>query len=175
MARLERPPSFSSSPLNSSSPSLAPSPLARSGFVLVSQTYGALPSTLFATINPRLIHSFLFLSPLPPSLYFTSTRHTFLHSIPAFFTRTIPAITTELGLRRIASVLKGSSRKSRMLSGERDRIRGEMERAWLEEEGERDRGMDSVSSVAWERKKGRFPERHTSKGSFFSLCARCGP
>ncbi|KAK4051876.1 hypothetical protein OIV83_002581 [Microbotryomycetes sp. JL201] len=139
---------------------LAPTPLARSGFVLVSRTYGSLTSSLFATINPRLTHSFLYLSPLPYDLHF-SKKHVFLHSVPAFFTRTIPAMTSELGLWAMGSVLKGRSRMSRVLSNERDAIAGRMKRAWLEEEHERDLGHDSLSYIAWDRKKGRYPERPT--------------
>ncbi|KAM0788354.1 hypothetical protein ACM66B_001495 [Microbotryomycetes sp. NB124-2] len=138
----------------------APTPLARSGFVLVSRTYGSLTSSLFATINPRLIHSFLYLSPLPYDLHF-SKKHVFLHSVPAFFTRTIPAMTSELGIWAIGSVLKGRSRMSRVLSNERDAIAGRMKRAWLEEEHERDLGHDSLSYIAWDKKKGRYPERPT--------------
>jgi hypothetical protein len=56
MAHLELPSSFYSSSLNSSL-----SLLERSSFVLISQTCGVLPSTLFTMINLRLIHSCLFL------------------------------------------------------------------------------------------------------------------
>lgn len=169
MARLEPAPSLSSLSLNStfedsesSLSAMAPTPLARSGFILVAQNYGALQTSLFATINPRLIHSFLYLSPLSPSLHFSRT-HTFLHSVPAFFTRTIPALSTELGIWSIGSVLKGRSRMSRVLSDERDGVRGEMERSWLEEEAERDKGRDSISWRAWKAKRGRYPERPTGE------------
>ena len=167
MARLEPAPSFSSLDVNSTSSdegdsTFAPTPLARSGFILVADRYGALTSSLFATINPRLIHSFLYLNPLPQALHF-SKSHTFLHSIPAFFTRTLPALSTELGIWSIGSVLRGQSRMDRVLSSERDAIRGEIRRSWLEEESERDKGKDSISWRAWKAKRGRYPERPTSE------------
>ncbi|KAK4058378.1 hypothetical protein OIO90_000536 [Microbotryomycetes sp. JL221] len=158
-ARLEPAPTLNEAGQESEEP-FAPTPLARSGFVLVSRTYGSLTSSLFATINPRLTHSFLYLSPLPYDLHF-SKKHAFLHSVPAFFTRTLPAMTSELGFWAIGSVLKGRSRMSRVLSNERDAVVGRMKRAWLEEEHERDLGRDSLSYVAWNRKKGRYPERPT--------------
>lgn len=52
---------------------------------------------------------------------------------------------------------------SRVLSDERDAVRGEMERSWLEEEAERDKGKDSISWRAWKAKRGRYPERPTGK------------
>lgn len=58
---------------------------------------------------------------------------------------------------------------SRVLSDERDAVRGEMERSWLEEEAERDKGKDSISWRAWKAKRGRYPERPT--GEFLTVCA----
>lgn len=165
MARLEPAPSFSSLDVNSTSDDIsafAPTPLARSGFILIPDGFGALSASLFATINPRLVHSFLYLNPLPPALHF-SKSHNFLHSVPAFFTRTIPALVSELGIWSIGSVLRGESRMTRMLSSERDGIRGEIKRSYLQEESERDKGKDSLSWRAWKAKRGRYPERPTSE------------
>ncbi|KDE04500.1 hypothetical protein MVLG_05066 [Microbotryum lychnidis-dioicae p1A1 Lamole] len=164
MARLEPPSSLASVDNSTIGQELetkfAPTPLARSGFVLVSQGYGSLASSLFATINPRLTHSFLYLSPIPSRLQFSQTK-LWYSAVPGFFTRTIPAISTELGIWAMASFVTGHSRASRVFSSEYSGIKGSMGRAWLQEEGERYKGRDSLSHVAWDRKKGRYPERHT--------------
>lgn len=167
MARLETSPSmqvYGNSTLGdddtNAEADMVPTPLARSGFVLVSRTYGALFSTLFATINPRVTHSALYLSPLPPALHFDHPSGWF-RSVPAFFTRTLPAMTSELGIWAMASVLRGKSRMSRVVSDERAGIRGQMERAWLQEEREREEGRNSLSWRAWSKKRGRYPERPT--------------
>ncbi|KAM0754952.1 hypothetical protein T439DRAFT_377353 [Meredithblackwellia eburnea MCA 4105] len=141
-------------------PSMIPSPLARSGFILVAQGYGAVTASLFASLNPRLVHSALYLQPIPPALHFRSRGHSIVHALRFFFVDSLGSWATELGVLRLVSVLRGVSRDGRVLSTEHQAIRGEIMRSYLQEEGEKHK-PSSKSSIWWERMRTRYPERPT--------------
>ncbi|GAA5859321.1 hypothetical protein JCM8547_001983 [Rhodosporidiobolus lusitaniae] len=152
LARLEPPPSLDSA---------APSPLARSGLVLISRGRSTALTSLFSTLHPRLIHSFLYIQPSSPSLTFSRQPVTRFAAFPHFFTQTLPAVWSELGVKRVWWALKGVSRKRRVLAREGEGVSGLIERAGLQEQYESDRGRDSDGAKAWERRKGRYPTRPT--------------
>ncbi|GAA5982426.1 hypothetical protein JCM11641_006979 [Rhodosporidiobolus odoratus] len=161
MARLGPPPSLA--PLDSSSsPTAAPSPLARSGFVLISRGRSTSLTSLFAALHPRLIHSFLYIHPTSPSLFYTSNPQTRFAAIPHFFTRTVPALVSELGIKRTWWAFKGVSRRRRVLSRSREFVSGLVERSTLQEAHERELGKASDGAKAWERRRGRYPNRPTA-------------
>ncbi|BGP14255.1 hypothetical protein JCM10213_005854 [Rhodosporidiobolus nylandii] len=151
LARLQPPPSLTS----------APSPLARSGLVLVSRGRSTSLTSLFASLHPRLVHSFLYITPSSPSQVYTSPARTRFAAIPHLFTRTVPALVSELGIKRTWWAFKGVSRRRRVLAREGERVSGLVERAGLEERYERDRGRESDGAKAWERRRGRYPNRPT--------------
>ncbi|GAA6040722.1 hypothetical protein JCM8097_000893 [Rhodosporidiobolus ruineniae] len=153
LARIQ-PPSLSES-------ATAPSPLARSGFVLISRGRSTQISTLFAALHPRLIHSFLYISPSSPQLVTQSDPVTPFATVPHFFSRTLPALLSELGIKRTWWAFKGVSRRRRVLAREGERVSGLIERAGVQERHERDRGRDSDGAKAWERRRGRYPNRPT--------------
>lgn len=127
-------------------------------------SYGTLVSTLFAAKHSSLVHSTLFLAPLPPSLYYASAQSlSYLESIAESFSfgfaQVLPAYLTELGLHRLVNTVQtGSSRESRVESTEDASIRGEVMRSWLEEEKER-RVTGSRSAKSWDIVKGKYPSR----------------
>lgn len=161
MARLEPPPSLLLLD-DDDNESLAPTPLARSGFILVSRGRSTLITTLFASLHPRLIHSYLYINPYAPSTtYSKHPKNLYLNTIPQFFTRTVPAIYTDLGLNRFYWLLKGVTRRRRVLSREGERINGQIERAWVQERFESDKGKKSDGAKAWDLRRGRYPTRPT--------------
>ncbi|GAA5914603.1 hypothetical protein JCM5296_001104 [Sporobolomyces johnsonii] len=155
MARLEPPPSFNVDA------AAAPSPLARSGFILVSRGHATPITTLFASLHPRLVHSFLYLAPTAPASVLSRRARSKFAVIPTFFTRTLPALTTELGIKRTWWALKGVGRRRRVLAREKEWVSGQIERAWVQERFEADRGVDSDGAKAWEKRRGRYPTRPT--------------
>ncbi|GAA5893034.1 hypothetical protein JCM6882_006920 [Rhodosporidiobolus microsporus] len=159
LARLQPPPSLTAA--DDSDASLAPSPLARSGFVLVSRSRSTALTSLFAALHPRLIHSFLYITPSSPSLVYQSDPLTRFAAIPHFFSRTVPALWSEMGVKRTWWAFKGVSRRRRVLARGGERVSGLIERAGLEEHHERDRGRESDGAKAWERRRGRYPNRPT--------------
>ncbi|GAA5877722.1 hypothetical protein JCM16303_000216 [Sporobolomyces ruberrimus] len=161
MARLEPPPSLESADSDSDSDSLAPTPLARSGFILVSRGKATTITTLFASLHPRLIHSFLYINPYAPSSTLRKSAKSSINVVPTFFTRTLPAIYTDLGLNRLYWALKGVTRRRRVLAREGERINGQIERSWVQERYEADRGKKSDGAKAWEVRRGRYPTRPT--------------
>lgn len=158
MARLEPPPSLLDLEQDSS---IAPTPLARSGFILVSRGKATTITTLFASLHPRLIHSFLYINPYAPSTIYHKSAKSALNVVPTFFTRTIPAIYTDLGLNRFYWVLKGVTRRRRVLAREGERINGQIERSWIQERYEIDLGKKSDGAKAWDLRRGRYPTRPT--------------
>ncbi|GAA5905722.1 uncharacterized protein JCM6883_005425 [Sporobolomyces salmoneus] len=162
MARLEPPPSLDSSSSSSSDSSeMAPTPLARSGFIIVSRGKSTTISTLFASLHPRLVHSFLYINPYAPSTTYHKSARSSLNVIPNFFTRSLPAIYTDLGLNRLYWMLKGVTRRRRVLAREGERINGQIERAWVQERYEADLGKKSDGAKAWDLRRGRYPTRPT--------------
>ncbi|GAA5946878.1 hypothetical protein JCM3765_002055 [Sporobolomyces pararoseus] len=157
MARLEPPPSLE----EEEDSQMAPTPLARSGFILVSRGRSTLITTLFASLHPRLIHSYLYINPYAPSTTYHKSAKSRLNLIPNFFTRTVPAIYTDLGLNRFYWLLKGVTRKRRVLSREGERINGQIERSWVQERFEQDKGKKSDGAKAWDLRRGRYPTRPT--------------
>ncbi|GAA6012881.1 hypothetical protein JCM10207_008364 [Rhodosporidiobolus poonsookiae] len=139
----------------------APSPLARSGFVLVSRGRSTALTALFAALHPREVHSFLYLSPDSPARIFQSDPVTPFAALPHFFSRTLPAAWSELGLARLWWALKGVPRRRRVLAREGERVSGLIERAGVQERHERDRGRESDGAKAWEKRRGRYPVRPT--------------
>lgn len=139
-------------------PSLAPTPLAQSGFILLSTSYGALPSTLFASLNAPLIHSALFLNPLPPSLHFAPRTRPFFDFSP--LVTFVRAFGTELGVRKIWGTLRGSTRESRVYSTQTMGQRGGIMRSLIQESKEA-HSLSSVSAKAWKKARSRYPERPT--------------
>jgi len=158
MARLEPPPSLDESDSDSS---MAPTPLARSGFILVSRGHSTTITTLFASLHPRLVHSFLYINPYAPSSTLRKSARSTLNVVPTFFTRTLPAIYSDLGLNRFYWALKGVSRRRRVLAREGERINGQIERSWVQERFEADKGKKSDGAKAWETRRGRYPTRPT--------------
>ncbi|KAK4705516.1 hypothetical protein P7C70_g681, partial [Phenoliferia sp. Uapishka_3] len=152
IARIETSPRIDSS--------VIPSPLARSGFVLLGTGAGALHTSLFASTYPRLVHSVLYLKPIPPSLHYSSHGHSLLHAFRFFFVDALGSWSTELGLVRIWSTLRGSSRAKRVLSTERTALRSEIMRSYLQEEAETHK-PGGKSARAWENARSRYPERPT--------------
>ncbi|GAA5838383.1 hypothetical protein JCM11251_004921 [Rhodosporidiobolus azoricus] len=158
MARLEPPPSVSSAEVDEST---VPSPLARSGFVLVSRSRSTALTSLFAALHPRLIHSALYITPTSPSLLYQASAQTRFAAIPHFFTRTVPALWTEMGVKRLYWSVKGVPRRRRVLAREGERVSGLIERSAVLEHHERDRARESDGAKAWERRRGRYPNRPT--------------
>ncbi|BGP54230.1 hypothetical protein JCM8202v2_001807 [Rhodotorula sphaerocarpa] len=164
MARLQPPPGIAGVELDDETATDAfrpPSPLARSGFVLVSRGHATGITSLFAAIHPRLVHSFLYLSPISPSTHNRAAPKSALLGVPHFFTRKLPAIYTELGIGRLWSALKGVPRRRRVMAYEGERISGLIERAAVQERHEDDRGRESDAAKAWDRRRGRYPTRPT--------------
>lgn len=156
MARLQPPPS-----VGDVDDASVPSPLARSGFVIVSRGHGTSISALFASLHPRLIHSALYLAPVSPSTHFSASPRSHLRAIPRFFTQVVPALYTDLSVQRVWWALRGVSRRRRVLARAGERINGLIERAYVEETYERERGREGDGAKAWERRKGRYPVRPT--------------
>ncbi|GJN87142.1 hypothetical protein Rhopal_000087-T1 [Rhodotorula paludigena] len=151
MARLQPPPTAAT----------APSPLARSGFILVSRGEATPITTLFAALHPRLVHSFLYLSPVSPSTYYAPSARSRFRAVPHFFSRLLPALYTDLGVPRFWWALRGVSRRRRVLARAGERINGLIERAALQEAYERERGKAGDGAKAWDRRRGRYPVRPT--------------
>ena len=128
--------------------SLVPSPLARSGFILVAHGYGALAATLFASTHPRLVHSALYLKPIPPQLHYVSQHHSITHALRFFFVDALGSFATELGLVRLWSTVRGSSRATRVLSTEHTALRSEIMRSYLQEQTEA-HNPGGKSAIAW--------------------------
>ncbi|GAA6014537.1 hypothetical protein JCM11491_004530 [Sporobolomyces phaffii] len=159
MARLEPPPSLADDDRDSAA--VAPTPLARSGFILVSRGKATTITTLFASLHPRLVHSFLYINPYAPSTTLRKSAKSSLTVVPTFFTRTLPAVYTDLGLNRLYWALKGVTRRRRVLAREGERINGQIERSWVQERYEADRGKKSDGAKAWDVRRGRYPTRPT--------------
>lgn len=134
-------------------------PRMRSGFILVASEYGALTSTLFAARNPTLIHSTLFFSPTTPRVHYSPHPTTIALRFAYFFSDILASWSVEFGLKRTVSLVRKGiatrGRSERTLSSASDGIRGEIARAYLQEEEEYSRGESSVSSRTWS-KFGRF-------------------
>ncbi len=140
----------------------APPNRPRNGFILVADGYGALLSSVFAAKNARLIHSAVYLNPLVPALRYEKRARAWLHALKYPFVSFLPRLTRELGLRRIAWVIKGTTREQRILSREPKGVTGGQARAWLQESGEGHKGEDGTSSArAWNQAKSRYPNRPT--------------
>ncbi|GAA5939695.1 uncharacterized protein JCM15063_005262 [Sporobolomyces koalae] len=162
LARLEPPPSLeNASEDQDTDDDMAPTPLARSGFILVSRGKATMVTTLFASLHPRLVHSFLYINPYAPSTTLHKSARSSLNVVPTFFTRTLPAIYTDLGLNRLYWTLKGVTRRRRVFAREGERINGQIERAWVQERYEADRGKKSDGAKAWDTRRGRYPTRPT--------------
>ncbi|GAA5862510.1 hypothetical protein JCM3774_001043 [Rhodotorula dairenensis] len=163
MARLQPPPGLESAQEDSLATEgiRPPSPLARSGFILVSRGHATGITSLFAAIHPRLVHSFLYLSPVSPATHDLSPPRSRFLAVPHFFTRTLPAIYTELGVGRLWSTLKGVPRRRRVFAYAGEHISGLIERAAVQEQHEDERGRESDAARAWERRRGRYPTRPT--------------
>ncbi|BGP38314.1 hypothetical protein JCM10450v2_002260 [Rhodotorula kratochvilovae] len=155
IARLQPPPTLSEQGIN------APSPLARSGFLLIARGHATPLTALFASLHPRIIHSALYLSPVSPSTHFSPHSRSRLRAVPRFFTQVVPALYSDLGVARAWSALRGGSRKRRVLAREGERVNGLIERAGVQETYERERGRESDGAKAWERRRGRYPVRPT--------------
>ncbi|GAA6049007.1 hypothetical protein JCM3770_005436 [Rhodotorula araucariae] len=153
IARLQPPPTVSG--IN------APSPLARSGFLLVARGHATPLTALFASLHPRLVHSALYLSPISPATHFGPHARNRLRAVPRFFTQVVPALYSDLGLSRAWSALRGVPRRRRVLAREGERINGLIERAGVQESYERERGREGDGAKAWDRRKGRYPVRPT--------------
>ncbi|GAA6063747.1 hypothetical protein JCM10212_005705 [Sporobolomyces blumeae] len=163
MARLEPPPQLETTgqERDDASSTLAPSPLARSGFILVSRGRSTPITTLFAALHPRLVHSFLYINPYAPSTFLSKKARSPITVVPTFFTRTVPAIYSDLGLNRLYWALKGVTRKRRVFAREGERINGQIERAWVQERYEADQGKKSFGARAWNVRRGKYPTRPT--------------
>ncbi|GAA5834681.1 hypothetical protein JCM9279_007080 [Rhodotorula babjevae] len=159
MARLQPPPSLAEN--DNADSSTVPSPLARSGFVLVSRGHGTSITALFASLHPRLIHSALYLAPISPSTHWNAPARSRLRAVPRFFTQIVPALYTDLSVQRIWWTLRGVSRKRRVMARAGERVNGLIERAYVEETYERERGREGDGAKAWDRRKGRYPVRPT--------------
>ena len=165
MARLQPPPGLESAAEEEEDLTTdgirPPSPLARSGFILVSRGHATGLTSLFAAIHPRLVHSFLYLSPVSPATHDLSPPRSRFLAVPHFFTRTLPAIYTELGVGRLWYALRGVPRRRRVFAYEGEHISGLIERAAVQERYEDERGRESDAARAWERRRGRYPTRPT--------------
>lgn len=161
MARLEPPPSLLEEEGGSDDAQVAPTPLARSGFILVSRGKATTVTSLFASLHPRLIHSYLYINPYAPSTTYRRSAKSAINAVPNFFTRTLPAIYTDLGWNRLYWALKGVTRRRRVLAREGERINGQIERSWVQERYEADMGKKSDGAKAWELRRGRYPTRPT--------------
>ncbi|KAL8293610.1 hypothetical protein RQP46_000311 [Phenoliferia psychrophenolica] len=144
--------------VTSDTSSVIPSPLARSGFVLVASGYGALSATLFASTHPQLVHSALYLNPIPPALHYASQYHSIGHALRSFAVDSLGSFASELGLVRIWSTLTGSSRATRVLSTEQKGLRAEIMRSYVQEKAEAN-NPSSKSARAWTNARSRYPER----------------
>ncbi|GAA6045631.1 hypothetical protein RTBOTA2_000818 [Rhodotorula toruloides] len=159
LARLEPPPSLEGA--DDAATVGPPSPLARSGLILVSRGESTALTSLFASIHPRIVHSFLYITPVSPSTHYLSPARSRFSAVPAFFTRTIPALWTELGIKRTWWAIRGVPRRRRVLAREGERVNGLIERAGLQEAHELDLGREADGAKAWERRRGRYPTRPT--------------
>lgn len=140
----------------------APPNRPRNGFIVVGDGYGALLSSVFAAKNARLIHSAVYLNPLVPALRYEKRPRAWLHALKYPVVSFFPRLARELGLRRIAWVIKGTTREQRVLAREGKGVTGSAGRAWLEESGEGHKGEDGTSSArAWNQAKSRYPNRPT--------------
>lgn len=161
MARLQPPPGLETLDDETADSVRPPSPLARSGFILISRGHATGITSLFAAIHPRLVHSFLYLSPVSPATHDLSPPRSRFLAVPHFFTRKLPAIYTELGIGRLWYALKGVPRRRRVFAYEGERVSGLIERAAVQERHEDERGRESDAARAWERRRGRYPTRPT--------------
>ena len=140
----------------------APPNRPRNGFILVAEGYGALLSSVFAAKNARLIHSAVYLNPLVPALRYEPRSRAWLHALKYPFVSFLPRLARELGLRRIAWVVRGTTREQRILAREPKGVAGGSARAWLQESGEGHKGPDGTSSArAWNQARSRYPNRPT--------------
>ena len=128
--------------------------------MLLAQGYGALSATLFAATHPQLVHSALYLNPIPPELHYVSQNHSITHSLRFFLVDVLGSFASELGLVRIWSTLTGSSRATRVLSTESKGLRAEIMRSFVQEESEA-HNPSGKSAKAWTNARTRYPERPT--------------
>lgn len=130
----------------------------RSGLILVGEGYGAMLSSYFASLKPDILQSVLYVDPLPPQLHFSPRRHPWLYGFSFFFSDGLKAWTTELGIFRIWRTIRGSTRVTRVFSTERSLIRGEIERAYLQESSFA-HVPSSKSAHALQKAKAHYPIR----------------
>lgn len=139
--------------------------LVRSGFVLVAREYGVVSSVLFAARNPTLIHSALYLSPTPPTLYYAPRPRdsTIRHRLSYFVHDVLGSWYTELGVKRFLTTARDGfrGRADRVLSTEQDGIRGEIMRS-LRLEDKTQHKPTGFSAKNWSKFKSFYPDKRDS-------------